>query len=132
VLRPDLETVRLFLHVLAATVWVGGQLILAALVPVLRRFDPAAPGVVARAFARIAWPAFAVVVANGLWNLTELGEHDSAFRHTLELKLAFVAVSGAGAYAHQRASTPPALAAGGALAGLGALAALLLGVRLGQ
>ncbi len=31
------DTVRLFLHVLAATVWVGGQLTLAALVPVLRQ-----------------------------------------------------------------------------------------------
>jgi uncharacterized membrane protein len=30
------DTVRLFLHVLAATVWVGGQLTLAALVPALR------------------------------------------------------------------------------------------------
>ena len=27
------DTVRLFLHVLAATIWVGGQLVLAALVP---------------------------------------------------------------------------------------------------
>ena len=32
----DLETLRLFLHVLAATIWVGGQLTLAALVPALR------------------------------------------------------------------------------------------------
>ena len=32
----DPETVRLFLHVLAATVWVGGQITLAALVPALR------------------------------------------------------------------------------------------------
>jgi putative copper export protein len=30
------STVRLFVHVVAATVWVGGQLTLAALVPGLR------------------------------------------------------------------------------------------------
>src|SRR4051812_48787197 len=36
VMPVDLDTVRLFLHVLAATVWVGGQLVLAALVPALR------------------------------------------------------------------------------------------------
>ena len=41
-------TVRLFLHVLAATVWVGGQLTLAGLVPGLRRLSPDAPRVVAR------------------------------------------------------------------------------------
>ena len=36
------DTIRLFLHVLAATIWVGGQITLAALVPVLRRLG--APG----------------------------------------------------------------------------------------
>lgn len=30
-------TVRLFLHVLGATVWVGGQIALAGIVPVVRR-----------------------------------------------------------------------------------------------
>ena len=41
-------TVRLFVHVLAATVWVGGQLTLAGLVPGLHRLSPDAPRVVAR------------------------------------------------------------------------------------
>ena len=61
------DTIRLFLHVLAATIWVGGQLVMAALVPVLRR-----AGVVteaARRFNQVAWVAFAVLVATGIWNI---------------------------------------------------------------
>lgn len=42
------DTIRLFLHVLAATVWVGGQLTLAALVPALRRFGAEVPRAGAR------------------------------------------------------------------------------------
>jgi putative copper export protein len=41
------DTVRLFLHVLAATVWVGGQITLVALVPVLRRLGAAECGLIA-------------------------------------------------------------------------------------
>jgi len=43
------DTIRLFLHVLAATVWVGGQITLAALVPVLRRRGAEIPRAAARA-----------------------------------------------------------------------------------
>ena len=57
------DTIRLFLHVLAATIWVGGQLTLAALVPVLRRFGADAPRVVARRFNQVAWTAFGVLLA---------------------------------------------------------------------
>ena len=71
-LTVHLDTIRLFLHVLAATVWVGGQLTLAALVPGLRRLSPDAPRVVARRFNRVAWPAFAVLVGTGIWNITQL------------------------------------------------------------
>ena len=68
-IAPTWETLRLFLHVLAATVWVGGQLTLAALVPVLRRHDAAVPKIAARAFDRVAWPAFGVLLLTGLWNV---------------------------------------------------------------
>ena len=68
----DLDTLRLFLHVLAAAVWVGGQITLAALVPALRAAGTEVPRAAARAFNRIAWPAFAVLVLTGVWNLTAL------------------------------------------------------------
>jgi putative copper export protein len=57
------DTVRLFLRVLAATIWVGGQLILAALVPVLRRFGTDALRATARRFNQVAWTAFGVLLA---------------------------------------------------------------------
>ena len=34
------ESLRLFIHVIGATIWVGGQLVLAALVPALRKINP--------------------------------------------------------------------------------------------
>ena len=124
-------SVRLFLHVLAATVWVGGQLTLAGLVPVLRSVSSDAPRVVARQFNRIAWPAFAVLVATGVWNIADVKPTwDSEYGHTLILKLLIVAVSGLTAWAHARSRSPKLLAVFGALTALSALGALFLGVML--
>lgn len=132
VLGTDLDTVRLFLHVLAATVWVGGQLTLAALVPTLRRLGPDVPQGAARAFNRVAWPAFAVLVATGGWNVgAEWDDSSGAWRYTLYLKLGLVVVSGLTAYLHARARTRGALAAYGALTAASALGALFVGVLLG-
>lgn len=129
------STVRLFLHVLAATVWVGGQIVLASLVPAVRRAGGAeATRAVARRFQLVAWPAFVVLVATGIWNLldVDVGDQSSAYLTTLSVKLALVVVSGACAFGHiVLARRRPAL--GGALAGVALLAALgatFLGVLL--
>jgi putative copper export protein len=131
-LPVDVATIRLFLHVLAATVWVGGQLTLAGLVPGLRALGPDVPKTVARRFNRIAWPAFAVLVVTGLWNLGEIhvGDQSSAWIATLFAKLVVVAVSGISAVLHTRATTKQGLAVWGGLSGLTALLALLYGVQL--
>lgn len=125
------QTVRLFLHVLAATIWVGGQLTLAALVPALRPFDREVTRVAARRFNQVAWVAFAVLVVTGVWNVLALPPMAGAYRTTLIVKLVAVAASGVTAYLHMRARSRTGLAVFGALTGVTALAALLLGVMLG-
>ncbi len=125
------DTIRLFLHVLAATVWVGGQFTLAALVPALRGLGAEIPRSAARAFNRVAWPAFAILLVTGAWNvIAEHGKITGDYQATLTLKLAVVAVSGLTAWLHARARSPRGLAVFGALTGLSALGALFLGVLL--
>lgn len=125
-------TVRLFLHVAAATVWVGGQLTLAGLVPTLRAIDPTAPKAVARQFNRIAWPAFGVLVLTGVWNLVEVrvGDASTSYQATLFAKLCIVALSGIAAFLHTQARTRAGLAIWGAGGGLATIVALFLGVLL--
>ena len=72
------DTIRLFLHVLAATIWVGGQITLAALVPVLRRLGAEIPRAAARRFNQVAWPAFAVLVITGIWNIAAVTPRSTA------------------------------------------------------
>jgi putative copper export protein len=133
VLPVHLDTIRLFLHVLGATIWVGGQLTLAGLVPVLRRISPDAPREAARRFNVIGWSAFALLVATGIWNITALGDHVSdSYRATLSAKLVVVAISGIAAFLHIRATSRRGLAVWGALTGLSALGALFLGMLLGS
>jgi putative copper export protein len=125
------DTIRLFLHVLAATVWVGGQITLAALVPVLRRLGTEIPRAAARRFNQVAWPAFAVLVITGIWNIVAVrSQIHGSYETTLVVKLIAVAISGVSAALHARARNPAGLAVFGALTGISALAALFLGILL--
>ncbi len=126
----DAETLRLFLHVLAATIWVGGQITLAALVPALRAAGTDVPKAAARAFNRVAWPAFAVLVVTGVWNVVAADDDSDAFQHTLMLKYTLVLASGVTAYVHMKATSRKMMAIFGALTGLTALATLFVGIML--
>ncbi len=74
----DLDTIRISLHILAASVWVGGQVVMASLVPVLRSIGPDVPRRVANRFGRVAWPFFGLAVVTGIWNLSaiEVGDRE--------------------------------------------------------
>jgi putative copper export protein len=124
------DTVRLFLHVVAATIWVGGQLTLATLVPTLRRFEREVTTAAARRYNEVAWPAFGVLVATGIWNIVAVPNQDRAFRVTLTVKLCFVLASGLTAWLHIRSTTARARGVLGSLTGLTALGALFFGIVL--
>lgn len=126
---PSLDTVRLFLHVLAATIWVGGQFALAGVVPSVRRLAPDATRAVARAYGRVAWPAFAVLVVTGMWNLlaVDVTALDGPTQATLLVHLAVGIASGVFAAVHSFGGTRRALALGGALGSLTSVAAVFLG-----
>jgi putative copper export protein len=131
-LSPTLASVRLFLHVLAASVWVGGQITLAGLVPAVRRSYPQATKLIAQAFARVAWPAFGIAVLTGMWNLMaeNITSHSSAWQATILLKIAVAIASGVFAAIHTVGKTKLALALGGALGALSAVGAMYLGILL--
>jgi putative copper export protein len=132
VLASGLDTLRLTLHVLAATVWVGGQIVMAGLVGPSRRLGVEAPKELARAFARLAWPAYAVLVLTGFWNISTFtwADQTTAWKTVLVAKIVVVALAGLGAALHQRATSKAQLALWGSVAGTASIAALVMGILL--
>jgi putative copper export protein len=132
VLDIDLDSIRLFLHVLGAAVWVGGQLVLAGVVPTLRRTGTQeATLAVARQFNRIAWPAFGLLVVTGIWNIFEQPDDlSNEYNVTFGIKMVFVIASGVAAWLHATQESRKAKAIGGAVGFLGGLVAMFLGVVL--
>jgi putative copper export protein len=130
-LAPALDAVRLSLHVLAACIWIGGQITVAALVRTTRQLDASAPRLIARAFARLAWPAYVLLLATGIWNVAAVAKgQGTAWKIVLGLKIAVVLLAGLGAWLHGRARTGAGLAVWGAVAALASLSALVMGVFL--
>ena len=85
----------------------------------------------ARRFNQIAWPAFAVLVATGIWNIAaEQDKLTGSYRTTLIAKLAAVQVSGVTALLHARSRSTAGLAVFGAVTRASAQAALFLGILL--
>ena len=130
-LAPAVDGIRLTLHVLAAAVWVGGQITLAGLVPTARTLGEDAAKKLAQAFARVSWPAFLVLVATGIWNVSAVGKHQPhAWKVVLGIKIGVVLLSAVGAQLHSTSQSKAGLAIWGAVGSLSALAALTMGVFL--
>ena len=131
-LAPGLDALRLTLHVLAASIWVGGQIVMVGLVGPARRAGPEVPAALARAFARLAWPAYAVLVVTGFWNLSTFvwAHQTAAWQAVLVAKIVVVVAAGVSSLLHTRATSRAAMALWGSVAGLASVAALAMGVLL--
>jgi putative copper resistance protein D len=102
-----LFVVSLWIHILAATTWIGGSVFLVlVLVPVLRNPEWRDRGLelirhTARRFLWVVWTCFALLIVTGVFNLLVHGGGDlsflatgefwsSAYGHVLAWKLTFV------------------------------------------
>lgn len=111
-LSPSWPAVVLWLHITAATIWIGGQVVVAAIVPMLRQHAGLAAAA-GRRYQTVAWPAFAVLVLTGIVNVHNAGlswSHliDNPAGRTLSIKLGLVLVSGAAAAVHALLQAPHA------------------------
>jgi putative copper export protein len=100
----------LWLHVVAACVWIGGQATVAAVIPMLRGHGDLAARA-GRRYQAIAWPAYAVLIVTGIVNVGNAGLSWSDLLstpagRTLLVKIGFVAVSGLAAGAHSLIQAP--------------------------
>ena len=131
-LSTAVDGIRLTLHVLAASIWVGGQFTMAGLLPTARRAGADLPQKLARALAVLLWPAFAVLLITGFWNISAitLSGQSTAWKTVLIIKLVVVVIAGVGVYLHQRSTTKRSLAVWASVGGLASVAALVMGVFL--
>ncbi len=130
-LSVSLDTIRLFLHVLAASVWVGGQIVLAGVVPRLRAVGPEATKAAANGYAMVAWPAFGLAFLTGIWNMLEADYSNvPGWSATLGIKILLVVAAGGSAALHATSKKRSIMAITGAAGGILALAILFLGMML--
>jgi putative copper export protein len=130
VLSVSGPTFVLWVHIVAACVWIGGQITVAAIIPLLREHRELARRV-GRRYQVVAWPAFAVLIITGVLNVGDAGLHwsqllDSSAGRTLVVKLVLVVLSGLAAGVHSFLQAPRRHATGGSAVGSAVLGSMSL------
>lgn len=124
-----IDQIRLFLHLLGATVWFGGQIVMLGILPVLRSIGGDAPKQVAARFGLLSWGFYAVAFLTGIWNMLVV-DGEGNYAAVLGIKMLVVIVSGAAAFVHQQTSNPGLKGATGGIGFLAAAVAMFLGLAL--
>jgi len=102
------DDLRTMLHLLGVTVWLGGQILMLGLLPVLRGLGGDAPKKAAAGFGRVAWPAFVLIIITGIWNVFAVDMANVSFGWSMVfgIKFLLVIVTGLAAWLHQRTDNP--------------------------
>ena len=131
-IQPALDSLRTYLHLLAVCVWLGGQVVLAGVVPKLRKTNPEALTNIAKGYASIAWPAMILIVFTGAWGLaaTDTANQSTEYMVTFGVKMLLVAGAVIATLIHSNGTSKLAKGLGGAIGLLATLVAAYCGVLL--
>ena len=126
----NLDTIRIFIHILSVTVWVGGQIAMMAIMPILKEAGVEGLGAkVAQGFSNIAFPALAVAIFSGIWNIVsiDMANATMVWNIVFGIKFLLVILSGFGAVRHKNATDPKQKGLFGAIGFGSAVIAMFLG-----
>ena len=131
-IQPTLNSLRTYLHLLAVCVWLGGQVVLAGVVPKLRKTNPESLTNIAKGYASIAWPAMILIVFTGAWGLaaTDTANQSTEYIVTFAVKMLLVAGAVIATLVHSNGTSKLAKGLGGAIGLLATLVAAYCGVLL--
>ena len=131
-IQPTLNSIRTYLHILAVCVWLGRQIVLAGVVPKLRKSNPDALSNIAKGYAAIAWPAMILIVFTGAWCLAavDASEKSTEYMVTFGIKMMLVAGAVIATLIHSNGTSKLAKGLGGAIGLLATLFAAYCGVLL--
>ena len=131
-IQPTLNSIRSYLHILAVCVWLGGQVVLAGVVPKLRKTNPEALTNIAKGYASIAWPAMVLIVFTGAWGLgaIDVADKSTEYMVTLGIKMMLVAGAVIATLIHSFGTSKMAKGLGGAIGLFATITAAYCGVLL--
>ena len=131
-IQPTLNSIRTYLHILAVCVWLGGQIVLAGVVPKLRKSNPEALTNIAKGSAAIAWPAMILIVFTGAWGFAavDVANNSTEYMVTFGFKMLLVAMAVIATLIHSNGTSKLAKGLGGAIGLLATLIAAYCGVLL--
>ncbi|MEI7860034.1 MAG: hypothetical protein WCI26_09425 [Acidimicrobiales bacterium] len=126
------DVVRLFLHMLAASIWVGGQFVMLGVLEPARKIGSLAMYRLCKMLAWLSWPALAVLVVTGIWNIMMFnGEPKStAWTVVLWAKVGLVILAGLSAWLHGKIAVKWETETLAAVGTVSSVLALIFGVML--